>query len=219
MKQSMRGGALISFEGGEGAGKSTVIAAAVAMLQSSGLRLCQVREPGGTLIGESIREVLLKPEHRGLCAETELLLMMASRAQLVRERILPALAQGEWVIADRFTDASFAYQGGGRGIDSGRIAELERWVATRQPDLSFLLDLPVSEGLKRASGRGAPDRIEAEPETFFDRVRVAYRQRAAADPARWCIIDASQSAEQVAAQVNAALMRFVSNWRGVPACT
>jgi dTMP kinase len=172
-------GALISFEGGEGAGKSTVIAAVVAMLQSNGLRVCQVREPGGTPIGESIREVLLKPEHRGLCAETELLLMMASRAQLVRERILPALANGEWVVADRFTDASFAYQGSGRGIDSGRIAELERWAAGIQPDLSFLLDLPVADGLKRASGRGAPDRIESESLHFLSAfaMRIASVQR------------------------------------------
>lgn len=203
-------GALISFEGGEGAGKSTVIAAAVAALQAQGLALCQVREPGGTIIGEAIREVLLKPEHRGLHAETELLLMMASRAQLVRERILPALAKGEWVIADRFTDASFAYQGGGRGIESGRIAELERWASGLQPDLSFLLDLPVADGLKRASGRSAPDRIESESALFFERVRSAYRQRAAQQPERWCVIDASQSAESVAMEVTAALLRFAS---------
>lgn len=204
-------GALISFEGGEGAGKSTVIAAVVAMLQSNGLRVCQVREPGGTPIGEAIREVLLKPEHRGLCAETELLLMMASRAQLVRERILPALANGEWVVADRFTDASFAYQGSGRGIDSGRIAELERWAAGIQPDLSFLLDLPVADGLKRASGRGAPDRIESESVHFFERVRDAYRKRAAQDPIRWRVIDASQAADVVAAGVIAALVAFLAS--------
>jgi dTMP kinase len=155
---------------------------------------------------------LLKPEHRGLCAETELLLMMASRAQLVRERILPALAIGEWVVADRFTDASFAYQG---SAVAALIADaLPNWNDGRrdiQPDLSFLLDLPVADGLKRASGRGAPDRIESESVHFFERVRDAYRQRAAQDPIRWRVIDASQAADVVAAEVIAALVAFLAS--------
>lgn len=191
----------VSFEGGEGAGKSTVITAAAEFLRAAGETVLLVREPGGTAVGEAVRVVLLNPELRGLCAESELLLMMASRAQLVRERILPALERGEWVLCDRFTDASFAYQGGGRGIDSGRIAELERWVAGLKPGLSFLLDLPVETGLARAGSRAAPDRIEAESIAFFERVRASYRSRAAAEPQRWCVLDASRPAEAVAAAV------------------
>lgn len=191
----------VSFEGGEGAGKSTVITAAAEFLRAAGETVLLVREPGGTAVGEAVRAVLLNPELPGLCAESELLLMMASRAQLVRERILPALDRGEWVLCDRFTDASFAYQGGGRGIDSGRIAELERWVAGLKPGLSFLLDLPVETGLARAGSRAAPDRIEAESIAFFERVRASYRSRAAAEPQRWCVLDASRPAEAVAAAV------------------
>ncbi|WP_298850420.1 dTMP kinase [uncultured Aquimonas sp.] len=191
----------VSFEGGEGAGKSTVITAAAESLRTAGETVLLLREPGGTAVGEAVRAVLLNPELRGLCAESELLLMMASRAQLVRERILPALERGEWVLCDRFTDASFAYQGGGRGIDSGRIAELERWVAGLKPGLSFLLDLPVETGLARAGSRAAPDRIEAESIAFFERVRASYRSRAAAEPQRWCVLDASRPAEAVAAAV------------------
>ncbi len=191
----------VSFEGGEGAGKSTVITAAAESLRAAGETVLLLREPGGTAVGEAVRAVLLNPELRGLCAESELLLMMASRAQLVRERILPALERGEWVLCDRFTDASFAYQGGGRGIDSGRIAELERWVAGIKPGLSFLLDLPVETGLARAGSRAAPDRIESESIAFFERVRASYRTRAAAEPQRWSVLDASQPAETVAAAV------------------
>lgn len=188
----------VSFEGGEGAGKSTVITAAAQALRSAGETVLLLREPGGTAVGEAVRNVLLNPDLRGLCAESELLLMMASRAQLVRECIRPALDRGEWVLCDRFTDASFAYQGGGRGIDSGRIAELERWVAGVKPGLTFLLDLPVETGLARAGNRAAPDRIEAESIAFFERVRASYRSRAASEPARWCVLDASQPANLVA---------------------
>lgn len=191
----------VSFEGGEGAGKSTVITAAAEALRALGETVLLLREPGGTAVGEAVRHVLLNPELRGLCAESELLLMMASRAQLVRECIRPALERGEWVLSDRFTDASFAYQGGGRGIDSGRIAELERWVAGLKPGLTFLLDLPVEAGLARAGSRAAPDRIEAESIAFFERVRASYRSRAAIEPARWHVLDASRPADVVAGEV------------------
>jgi dTMP kinase len=204
---------LISFEGGEGAGKSTVIGAAADALRSAGADVLLLREPGGTAVGEAVRAVLLNPDLRGLCAESELLLMMASRAQLVREQVLPALDRGQWVLCDRFTDASFAYQGGGRGIDSGRIAELERWVAGIKPGLSFLLDLPVETGLERAGGRAAPDRIESESLGFFERVRATYRQRAVIEPQRWCVIDAGQPAEQVAASVVARLSQHFEDSR------
>ncbi len=199
-------GKLISIEGGEGAGKSTVIATIVAALEQRGMRVQTAREPGGTALGEAVRELVLGPVHHGMSAEAELLLMFASRAQLVRERVLPALAAGEWVVSDRFTDASFAYQGGGRGIDTGRIAELERWAVGFKPDLTFLLDVCVDVGMERARGRGgAPDRIESEATSFFERARACYRQRAAAEPERFRVIDAGAPVEQVVAAVQQAL--------------
>lgn len=198
-------GRLITLEGGEGAGKSTAMAHLAARIAARGVELVQVREPGGTAVGEAIRAVLLDPANTGLCAETELLLMFASRAQLVRETLLPALARGAVVLSDRFTDASFAYQGGGRGIDAGRIAELERWVCGIKPDLSLLLDLPVDQGLARARGRGPADRIENETDGFFERVRGVYRRRASEEPGRWRVIDASQPVEGVLAALDAAL--------------
>lgn len=194
-------GRLISFEGGEGAGKSTVIAAVAAQLDRLGIEVLVTREPGGTPVGEAIRGLLLDPSHPALAAETELLLMFASRAQLVRESIEPALRRGLWVLTDRFTDASFAYQGGGRGLSTAIIAELERWAAGIKPDLTLLLDVPVEVGLGRARGRGGSDRIESEPEAFFERVRDAYRARAAAEPGRIRVVDASQGPDQVTADV------------------
>jgi dTMP kinase len=168
------------------------------------------REPGGTPAGEAIRSVLLDPGLRGLCAETELLLMFASRAQLVREVIVPALAAGRWVLSDRFTDASFAYQGGGRGQPLARIVELEHWAAAGiQPHLTLLLDLPVADGLRRANGRGSVDRIEMENVDFFERVRAAYRARAAAEATRFRVIDASRPLDQVLGDVRVDIDRFL----------
>lgn len=205
-------GRLVTLEGGEGAGKSTVIAALAARMRERGIALRQAREPGGTVVGEAIRGVLLDPSLRGVCAETELLLMFASRAQLVRELIEPALARGEWVLCDRFTDASYAYQGGGRGLAPALVAELERWAAGVQPDLTLLLDLPVADGLARARARGGEaDRIEQEPERFFERVRAAYRARAALDPARWRVVDASRGQADVAAAACAALEQWIDS--------
>jgi dTMP kinase len=195
-------GLLITIEGGEGAGKSTVMAAIVELLSARGREVVRTREPGGTPAGEAIRALLLDPNGR-LEAETELLLMFAARAQLVREVIRPALARGAVVLSDRFTDASFAYQGGGRGIDMGRIAELESWAAGIKPDLTFLLDVGVEQGLERARSRGGePDRIEREHGDFFQRVRAVYRARAVAEPARFRVIDAGQSQEKVLADVS-----------------
>ncbi|HEX7369833.1 MAG TPA: dTMP kinase [Rhodanobacteraceae bacterium] len=191
-------GRLISLEGGEGAGKSTLLAGLREHLARSGLDMLYTREPGGTPVGEAVRKLVLDPAHRGIAAESELLLMFAARAQLVREVLQPALAAGRWVLCDRFTDASYAYQGGGRSVDATRIAELER-IATEglKPDLTLLLDLPVAEGRKRASQRGQADRIEAERDDFFERVRATYRARAMAEPERFCVIDASLPPDDV----------------------
>lgn len=203
-------GKLVTLEGGEGAGKSTVLNALRSALVERGIEPVLTREPGGTPAGEAIRTVLLDPALRGLCAESELLLMFASRAQLVREVIRPALAAGRWVLADRFTDASFAYQGGGRGQPLARIEDLENWAADGlKPDLTLLLDLPVAEGMRRASGRGAADRIEMENADFFERVRTAYRQRAASDPRRFRVVDASRPLDEVLDQVRRVIAEFI----------
>ncbi|MBS0458083.1 MAG: dTMP kinase [Proteobacteria bacterium] len=205
-------GRLISVEGGEGAGKSSAMAAVRAAIEGRGVEVVQTREPGGTPVGEAIRTLLLDPAH-SICAEAELLLMFAARAQLVRELVRPALERGAWVLSDRFTDASFAYQGGGRGIDGGLIAELERWAATLKPDLTLLLDVDVRQGHARVAGRGAgKDRIEREREDFFERVRATYRQRVAAEPQRFAVIDAGQSQEAVIAAVTAALDQAFARW-------
>ncbi|EIL88957.1 thymidylate kinase [Rhodanobacter fulvus Jip2] len=193
-------GRFISLEGGEGAGKSTLLAGLRDWIGQQGVTLVQTREPGGTELGEAVRAIVLDPRHHGLAAETELLLMFASRAQLVRERIEPALAAGQWVLCDRFADASYAYQGGGRGQPVQRIAALEQWAcAGVTPDMTLLLDLPVATGRARATGRSAPDRIEGEADGFFERVRAAYRERAAAEPSRFRVIDATQSPAKVLA--------------------
>ena len=168
-------GHFISLEGGEGAGKSTLLNGLRDHLIQHGVELVQTREPGGTALGEAVRAIVLDPAQRGLLAETELLLMFASRAQLVREVIEPALAAGRWVLCDRFADASYAYQGGGRGQPLERIAELECWACNGLvPDLTLLLDLPVATGRARAADRGAADRIETEADAFFERVRRTY---------------------------------------------
>ena len=209
MNVSVPRGRLISIEGGEGAGKSTVREALRQVLVERGFDVVLTREPGGTEEGEAIREVLLHPAGR-MCAETELLLMFASRAQLVRELVLPALERGAMVLTDRFTDASFAYQGGGRGIPTGRIAELERWAAVVKPDLTFLLDVGVEVGLSRARSRGAElDRIESEQLDFFERVRAAYLARAAAEPARFRQVDASRSPDEVRVEVSRAMHEWL----------
>lgn len=208
----MMKGKLITLEGGEGAGKSTVLAAVRAQLAGNGIDVLVTREPGGTAVGEAIRGVLLDPQrHGGLCAETELLLMFASRAQLVREVVQPALAAGRWVLSDRFTDASFAYQGGGRGQPVERIAELERWAAAGlKPDLTLLLDLPVDAGLARARARGPADRMEMENVEFFERVRSAYRARAEVEPERFRVVDSGQPLARVLAQVEHAIASFLA---------
>ena len=193
----------ITLEGGEGAGKTTVLNALRDALLAGDEEVVSTREPGGTPLAELIRGLLLNPHaakasHEPPSAETELLLMFAARAQHVRETILPALERGAWVLSDRFTDSSYAYQGGGRGLDAGFIAELERRVVGLQPSLTLLLDVGVAQGRERTRGRDLyPDRIEAERDEFFERVRAAYLSRADAEPRRFRLIDATQSVERV----------------------
>jgi dTMP kinase len=204
-------GKFISIEGGEGAGKSTLLAGLREFIERHGMTLVQTREPGGTALGEAVRSIVLDPAQRGLTAESELLLMFASRAQLVREVIEPALRDGHWVLCDRFADASYAYQGGGRGQPQHRIAELERWACDGvTPDLTLLLDLPIAMGRARASGRGDADRIEVETDAFFERVRAAYLARLQAEPQRFRMIDAGQSPAAVLHAATQALMPWMA---------
>jgi dTMP kinase len=194
---------LVTLEGGEGAGKTTVLNALRDTLRATGAEVVWTREPGGTQLAERIRALLLGAAtdggHEPPSPETELLLMFASRAQHVRETVLPALRRGAWVLSDRFTDSSYAYQGGGRGLDADFIAELERRVVGIEPGLTLLLDLGVPQGRDRTRGRDLyPDRIESERDEFFERVRSAYIARAQAQPHRIAVIDAAPAAEQVA---------------------
>lgn len=191
-------GRFITVEGGEGVGKSTNLAFVEALLRARGIAVCVTREPGGTALGERLRELLLATDIEAPVPMAELLMIFAARAQHLATVIEPALAAGEWVLCDRFTDATFAYQGYGRGLDRAAIARLEDLVqAGRQPDLTLLLDLDPDIGLSRANARGELDRFETEERDFFRRVRGGYRDRAAANPARWRVIDASQSLDAV----------------------
>jgi len=197
-------GRFITLEGGEGAGKSTNAGYLAQRLEAAGIRVRLTREPGGTALGERIRELLLDTSSNGMHGDTELLLMFAARAQHLNEVILPALQAGEWVLCDRFTDATYAYQGGGRGIDMQRIAELEAWVQQGfQPDMTILFDLPVDVGLARAGQRGELDRFEQEQRAFFEAVRQTYLQRAAQHPSRFRIVDAGQQLDAVQRQLDA----------------
>lgn len=190
----------ITFEGIDGAGKSSQIAAAVALIESRGRSVVQTREPGGTPLAEKLRTLLL---HEAMHLETEAMLMFAARREHLAVVIEPALAGGRWVVSDRFTDATYAYQVGGRGLDEARFTALEQWVHPHlQPDLTLLFDLDPIEAARRLAGTGeAPDRFEREKADFFERVRNAYLRRAAADPARIRIIDAAQPPEAIRREV------------------
>ena len=196
-------GRFITLEGIEGVGKSTALAGVAHWLEAHGRTVVTTREPGGTALGERIRELLLAPSSDGMSEVTELLLMFAARAQHLAELIEPRLALGHDVVCDRFTDATYAYQGGGRGLDAALIAQAERIVhPRRQPDLTLLLDAPVELALARARARGgAADRFEQERAAFFARVRAAYLARAAAAPGRFACIDAGRDLDRVTAQI------------------
>lgn len=208
-------GQLITLEGIEGVGKSTVLKFVVKTLadQLNG-PVVQTREPGGTPLAERIRDLALKTTDETVHADTELLLMFASRAQHVQEVILPALSRGDWVVSDRYVDASYAYQCGGRGLDMKKIATLEKLVAgDLKPSLVIILDAPVEVGMARAKKRKAEDRIEREKAAFFERVRATYLERAKADPSRYAIVDASLNVEEVEAQIKQVIVAFCQKQR------
>lgn len=200
----------ITLEGGEGAGKSTSLTFVRQWLEQAGHSVVMTREPGGTPVGERIREILLHARDLEISTDVEALLMFAARAQHLSQVILPALARGTTVVCDRFTDATYAYQGGGRGMPAARIAALETWVqGDLRPDLTLLLDVPASVGLARAKGRSEPDRFEREQQEFFERVRDCYRARAAADPKRMRVVDASLSPADVRRQIETILAETI----------
>ena len=189
----------ITFEGVDGAGKSTHLAWFADTLRQRGIDVLVTREPGGTPLGEALREILL---HQPMHAETEALLMFAARREHVEQVIKPALQRGTWVISDRFSDASFAYQGGGRGVAVEKLEQLERWVhADLQPDLTLLFDIPVEVARQRLSNNVSLDRFEQEQSEFFDKVRNAYLARSQKNPARFAIIRAEKSPEEVKASL------------------
>lgn len=188
----MYSGRFITVEGGEGVGKTTNLEFIESRLKARGINVVRTREPGGTPLAESIREMLLAPREESVCELTELLLVFAARAQHIEQVIKPALARGQWVLSDRFTDATYAYQGAGRGMDMASIATLERLVQGElKPDLTLLLDVPVEIGMARARARSVPDRFESEQLQFFEAVRSQYLQRARHEPDRFAVIDAT----------------------------
>ncbi|KAB7627612.1 dTMP kinase [Alkalilimnicola sp. S0819] len=206
----MRRGRFITLEGLEGAGKTSCLGFVRQQLAAHGIAPLETREPGGTPLGEAVRELLLAETYTGMAAEAEALLMFAARAEHLDKCIRPALAQGRWVLCDRFTEASLAYQGGGRGLGRERVAALEQWLQGElRPDLTLLLDVPVEQGLARAAKRGALDRFEQERLDFFERAREVYLTLARDYPQRIRLIDASRPQEQVLAQLGVELGDFL----------
>lgn len=199
-------GKFIAVEGSEGAGKTTQLAFMRECLERAGRQVVSTREPGGTALGEAMRDLLLSHRHNGMAITTETLLMFAARAEHLDKVIRPALAAGHWVLCDRFTDATYAYQGGGRGLALEKIAVLEKWVQGElRPDLILLFDLPIEVGLERAARRGATDRFEREDRTFFERVRAIHLDRARRDPDRYRIVKADRPIDVIQIEVEAIL--------------
>jgi dTMP kinase len=204
-------GRFITLEGMEGAGKSTQLRVVRDYLRERDISVLTTREPGGSPIAERIRDILLDPSCSGMASDAELLLVFAARAEHVSKTILPALERGAWVVCDRFTDATYAYQGGGRGLDNARIAVLEDSVqGALRPDLTLLLDLAVPDGLARAGRRSAPDRFESESLRFFEDVRAAYLERARQFPGRIRIVDASAPVVEVSTRVRELIRAFIA---------
>ena len=199
----MNRGKFITIDGVEGAGKSTQIDLVCEHLIQKDIKVVRTREPGGTEVGEKIRSVLLDVENQEMHSDTELLLMFSSRNELIQNKIIPALEEGCWVVSDRFTDASFAYQGGGRMLNLDRISKLADWVlGDFKPDLTFLLDVTVEVGMQRIETRAAKDRIELEERVFFERVRSVFIQRSEAFPERIKLIDATASVNDIQSKIS-----------------
>jgi dTMP kinase len=207
-------GLFITLEGPEGAGKSTNREYLAARLRAQGIDVVLTREPGGTPLAERIRDLLLAPSDESMAADTELLLVFAARAQHLAQVIRPALARGAIVLCDRFTDATYAYQGGGRGLSHERIAVLEDFVQGQlRPDLTLVFDLPVEIGLARASARGQLDRFEQEGRAFFEAVRSTYLDRAKAAPDRYRLVDAALSLSEVQLSLDTLLPQLLERYR------
>ena len=195
-------GKFITLEGIEGVGKTSNLRFIKELLESSGHDCVVTREPGGTNLGEALRGLLLSHSDENMSPDAELLMMFAARAEHLSKVILPAIAKGQTVLCDRFTEATYAYQGGGRGINDKKISELENWVQGElRPDLTIILDAPVETGRERAGRRSAPDRIEKEQNDFFDRVRSTYLELAGHSPERMAVVDASVTIEKVEHQI------------------
>ena len=203
----MKSGRFITIEGVEGVGKSTNLSLIESLVSARGFEVLVTREPGGTMTGERIRKILLDKEEQAMTAMTELLLMFAARKQHVEEVIKPALSKGVWVISDRFTDSSYAYQGGGRQLGSKKVAKLEELVLNGfKPDLTLLLDLDVTAGLARATSDSSPDRFESEEKEFFERVRAVFLARSKYDHYR--VINSAQSMEAVQVELRKVIASF-----------
>lgn len=207
-------GKFITLEGTEGVGKTTNREFIQRYLEAQGIRLCVTREPGGTPLAEEVRELLLAKRDEAVHEQAELLLIFAARAQHLNQVILPALARGEWVLCDRFTDATYAYQGAGRGLSLATIESLETLVqGPLRPDLTIVLDIDVETGLQRAGRRAELDRFESEAVEFFERVRDGYRQRVAARPECYAVVDAGQSLPAVQQDIQQILDRLLASVR------
>jgi len=203
-------GRFITLEGGEGCGKSTNLAFIAQFLQDKAIEVVVTREPGGTKLAEEIRALLLNKDQESVSEQTELLMMFAARAQHIKHVILPALKQGQWVLCDRFTDSSYAYQGGGRNMDTVEIEWLENFVQRElRPDLTLLLDAPVEVGMARAVKRGNLDRFEREAVDFFNQVRDVFLARAEQYPERIKVIDAAQSLSSVQTDISVYLQSLI----------
>lgn len=208
---SAKKGLFLTLEGLDGAGKSTHIDWLIGQLQSHGVRVVSTREPGGTAVGEALRDMLL---HQPMHLKTETLLMFAARCEHIEQVIRPALARGDWVLCDRFTDATFAYQGGGRELGGSAVTALEQWVhPDLQPDLTWLFDVPLAVARQRLAATRTLDRFEQEGDAFFERTRAAYRTRVAAQPDRFRVIDATQSIEHIRTVLQHHVDAAVTGWR------
>ncbi len=209
----LKRGRFITIEGTEGVGKSTNLVFVQRWIEAAGHKVTVTREPGGTPLAEQVRELLLAKRDESVDPTAELLLVFAARAQHLNSVIKPALARGEWVLCDRFTDATFAYQGSGRGLDTQLIANLEQQVqGDVRPDLTLVLDIEPEVGLARASARAELDRCEQESLACFQRVRAGYRERIAAAPERYALIDAGQSLERVQEDITQTLQALKTRW-------